>query len=55
MFRGREKSLALLRFKPLIVQIIDYTTSVKKKKRNKGWGGGAGKESKPKHTLWGAH
>jgi len=48
MLRGREKSLALLRFKRQIVQLIDYATSVQKKKEE---GGGAGKESKSTRPL----
>jgi hypothetical protein len=38
MFRETEKSLALLQFKPQIIQIVDYATSVQKKKE-KGLGG----------------
>jgi hypothetical protein len=36
MFRGTEKSVALLRFKPQIIQLIDDANSVQKKIK-KGW------------------
>jgi len=51
MLRGREKSLALLRFKRQIVQLIDYATSVQKKKEE---GGGLERKASP-HAPYEGH